>query len=63
MATLDVAYGHAFDASDRFKALIRLHIEVIIFQFFVWEITELMLFFTNGYGPSWPAIINLLLSL
>lgn len=49
-----------FDASDMFvKPWIRLCIEVIIFQFFVWEITELMLFFTNGYGTFHIAITNL----
>lgn len=42
-----------FDASDMFvKPRIRLCIEVIIFQFFVWEITEPMLFFTWLWGLS-----------
>lgn len=37
-----------FDAPDMFvKPKIRLCIEVIIFQFFVWKITELMVFFNN----------------
>ncbi|KAG3292998.1 hypothetical protein H1C71_014479 [Ictidomys tridecemlineatus] len=39
-----------FDASDMFvKPKIRLCIEVIIFQFFVWKITELMVFFSSSY--------------
>lgn len=37
-----------FDAPDMFvKPKIRLCIEVIIFQFFVWKITELKVFFNN----------------
>lgn len=37
-----------FDASDMFvKPKIRLYIVVIIFQLFVWKITELMQFFNN----------------
>lgn len=37
-----------FDAPDMsVKPKIRLCIEVIIFQFFVWKITELMVFFNN----------------
>lgn len=46
-----------FDASDMFvKAKIHLCIEVIIFQFFVWEVTEPMVFFKNSYWTFHIAI-------